>query len=82
MFLREYHLIKLILVKDSALFNQNICGKSVHITNTANGHTVTVTVADECPTCENANSIDLSKGAFDVLGSEGTGVLPIVWEFA
>jgi expansin (peptidoglycan-binding protein) len=80
-FLREAHSIKLTLVKDSALFNQNICGKSVHITNTANGKSVTVVVADECPTCENANSIDLSTGAFNMIGAASTGVLPIEWEF-
>jgi len=44
------------------------CGKQVEITNTKNGKTVTVTVADECPTCDNEMSIDLSVGAFQALG--------------
>jgi hypothetical protein len=59
-----------------------LCGKQVTITNTANGKTVTVTVADDCPTCSNANSIDLSKAAFDQIGSESDGVLPISWYFS
>lgn len=42
----------------------SLCGKQVKITNTSNQKTVTVTIADDCPTCKNANSIDLSKGAF------------------
>lgn len=56
-----------------------LCGKQVTITNTANGKTVTVTVADDCPTCSNANSIDLSVAAFNALGDESQGVLPISW---
>jgi len=66
---------------DSALFNKNICGKSVRITNTANHKTVTVAVADECPTCSNPNSVDLSTGAFNTIGDPSTGVLSIEWEF-
>jgi expansin (peptidoglycan-binding protein) len=80
-FLREASSIKLTLVKDSGLFSQSICGKSVHITNTANGKSVTVVVADECPTCANPESIDLSTGAFDRIGDPATGVLQIEWEF-
>lgn len=66
---------------DSALFSQSICGKSVQITNTATGKSVTVVVADECPTCENANSIDLATGAFKMIGDASEGVLPIEWKF-
>ncbi|KAF7976348.1 hypothetical protein HWV62_7094 [Athelia sp. TMB] len=42
----------------------SLCGKQVRVTNTSNKKTVVVTIADDCPTCKNANSIDLSKGAF------------------
>jgi expansin (peptidoglycan-binding protein) len=80
-FLKEAYSIKLTLVKDSQLYSQSICGKSVRITNTENGKSVTVIVADECPTCKNANSVDLSTGAYDQIGDESKGVLPIVWEF-
>ncbi|GAA5938942.1 hypothetical protein JCM1841_002612 [Sporobolomyces salmonicolor] len=57
------------------------CGKTVEITNTANGKSVTATVQDECPGCSSATSLDLSTGAFDQIGDEATGVLPITWHF-
>ncbi|OAX41951.1 barwin-like endoglucanase [Rhizopogon vinicolor AM-OR11-026] len=58
-----------------------LCGQQVKITNTDNGNTVTVTVADDCPTCDNSNSIDLSVAAFEALGSLSEGLLPIQWQF-
>jgi rare lipoprotein A (peptidoglycan hydrolase) len=58
-----------------------LCGKQVKITNTKNGKTVTVTVADDCPTCENPNSIDLSVAAFDSIAPASDGEVPIVWSF-
>jgi len=60
----------------------SLCGKQVKITNTQNGNTVTVTVADDCPTCENSNSIDLSVAAFEKLAPLSQGVAPISWTFA
>jgi hypothetical protein len=58
----------------------SLCGKQIEIT-ASNGKTVTVTVADDCPTCINSNSIDLSVGAFKHLASEATGEVPITWKF-
>ncbi|KAH9079528.1 plant expansin [Lactarius deliciosus] len=58
-----------------------LCGQQVRITNTKNGKTVTVTVADDCPTCMNRNSIDLSKGAFQAIASLDDGIAPIEWSF-
>lgn len=58
-----------------------LCGKQVKITNQNNGNTVVVTVADDCPTCDNENSIDLSVAAFEALDSLSTGEVPIVWEY-
>jgi expansin (peptidoglycan-binding protein) len=58
-----------------------LCGKQVLIFNTDNGQSVTVTVADDCPTCDNANSIDLSEGAFKMLATEVQGEVPIKWQF-
>ncbi len=43
------------------------CGKSLVITNTNTGKSVTAIVADACPTCDAAGSIDLSQGAFEAL---------------
>ena len=82
MSLRDAHSIKLTLVKDSALFNNNLYGKSLRVTNMQNGKTVTVVVADECPTCQGGSGfVDFSLGAFDMLGEHSQGVLPISWEF-
>lgn len=35
-----------------------------------------VTVADACPTCQNANSLDLSIGAFDAIANRADGLVP------
>lgn len=59
----------------------SLCGKQVEITNTNNGKTVTVTIADDCPTCTNGNSIDLSVGAFTQIATEAEGEVPIKWKF-
>jgi len=58
------------------------CGKSVEITNKKNGKKATVKVADECPTCNNPQSIDLSTGAFKALGgTTEEGIFDIAWQF-
>jgi rare lipoprotein A (peptidoglycan hydrolase) len=59
----------------------SLCGKQVKITNTANQKTVTVTIEDACPTCENNNSIDLSVAAFKAIADLATGEVPISWSF-
>ncbi|GAA5893366.1 hypothetical protein JCM5296_004857 [Sporobolomyces johnsonii] len=58
------------------------CGKTVVITNTANGKSVTAIVQDECPGCSSSTSLDLSTGAFDSIGDEDTGELSISWYFS
>jgi hypothetical protein len=57
------------------------CGKKMLIRNTKNGHTVTVIVADACPTCDNTNSVDLSEAAFEALAPKSDGLIPIEWKF-
>ncbi|KAI0306461.1 RlpA-like double-psi beta-barrel-protein domain-containing protein-containing protein, partial [Multifurca ochricompacta] len=59
----------------------SLCGKRVKITNTENGKTVIVTIADDCPTCKNANSIDLSVAAFKAIAPLSAGIAPISWSF-
>ncbi|EIW85139.1 plant expansin [Coniophora puteana RWD-64-598 SS2] len=59
----------------------SLCGQQVQITNTDNGNQVTVTIADDCPTCTNGNSIDLSVGAFQALDALSVGEVPITWTF-
>ncbi|KAE9407913.1 barwin-like endoglucanase, partial [Gymnopus androsaceus JB14] len=54
----------------------SLCGKKVTITNTNNQKTVTVTIADDCPTCDNENSIDLSVRAFTQIATEEEGEVP------
>ena len=57
-----------------------LCGRSLTITNTDNGNTVTATVQDVCPTCDNLNSLDLSSGAFlTIAGALAVGEVPITW---
>jgi rare lipoprotein A (peptidoglycan hydrolase) len=58
-----------------------LCGKQVRLTNTKNQKSVTVTIADACPTCDNSNSIDLSKGAFEQIATLDEGIVPITWSF-
>lgn len=53
-----------------------LCGRSVRITNTRNGKSVDVYVADACPTCLNSNSIDLSMGAFERIADLAEGEVP------
>ncbi|KAF9052892.1 RlpA-like double-psi beta-barrel-protein domain-containing protein-containing protein [Panaeolus papilionaceus] len=59
----------------------SLCGKKVTLTNTKNGKSVTVTIADACPTCKNSNSIDLSVGAFKAIAPLSDGLVPITWKF-
>lgn len=56
------------------------CGRKVEITSGRNN--ITATVADACPTCLNKNSLDLSEGAFKLLGvSIVEGIREITWKF-
>ncbi|KAH9951468.1 hypothetical protein B0H21DRAFT_719117 [Amylocystis lapponica] len=59
----------------------SLCGKKVNITNVSNGKSVTVAIADDCPTCENSNSIDLSVAAFKKLATLEEGEVNIKWSF-
>jgi expansin (peptidoglycan-binding protein) len=83
--LSQLHL-KLIPVKDAAWYGDttkvsSFCGKQVEIINTDNQNSVTLTIADACPTCDNANSLDLSHTAFESLSDPSTGNIPIKWRF-
>jgi expansin (peptidoglycan-binding protein) len=78
--------MKLTPVKDQGRYGSSggaspLCGKQVLITAVGSGKTVTVTIADDCPTCDNDNSIDLSQGAFQHLADLGVGQVPISWKF-
>ncbi|WWD16508.1 hypothetical protein CI109_100934 [Kwoniella shandongensis] len=62
--------------------NSPYCGKSITLTNTNNGKSVTAVVADVCPSCVSSNSLDLSVGAFNAIASESDGQVPITWVWA
>ncbi|BGP13810.1 hypothetical protein JCM10213_006357 [Rhodosporidiobolus nylandii] len=70
-----------LVAVNAAQMNSGWCGRTVQITNNANGKTVTATVQDTCPGCS-YGSLDLSVGAFNAIGEESSGVLPISWTFA
>jgi hypothetical protein len=58
--------------------NNPLCGKQ--ITAYRGGKSVKVTVVDRCPGCD-ANSLDFSPAAFNVLGDESEGRISITWDF-
>ncbi|MCJ1255574.1 hypothetical protein MMC24_003391 [Lignoscripta atroalba] len=58
-----------------------LCGKTVHITNPANGKTATGMVVDKCYGCKSTTSIDLSPTLFDQLADQVDGHAAIDWYF-
>jgi expansin (peptidoglycan-binding protein) len=73
--------LKLTLGKDSNTYNKDLCGTNVEIVNLNNNKSVVVSIQDNCPTCVNAESIDLSVGAFLHLDVLATGQIPIKWKY-
>ncbi|KAJ3999133.1 hypothetical protein F5050DRAFT_1739769 [Lentinula boryana] len=55
------------------------CGKTVSITGL--GKTVQATVADDCPTCDNQNSLDMSVGLFQSFTDTSVGEFDVTWFF-
>ncbi|KAG8994680.1 hypothetical protein FRB94_008616 [Tulasnella sp. JGI-2019a] len=67
----------MIIAIPAALYDSNdYCGRKVKIT--ANGKSLTVTVKDRCPGCQNGH-IDVAPPVFTHFASEGNGVYPIEW---
>jgi len=56
----------------------HFCGREIMIV-ADNGKNVTAKVADECPTCNNSNCIDLSVAAFEEIAPTSIGQLPMTW---
>ena len=55
-----------------------MCGRQMTVTS-ADGKSVTVTVADTCPSCA-VGSVDLSPAAFSVLADQSVGrIHGITW---
>lgn len=55
------------------------CGQYIQVTR--GDRTVNALVADLCPTCVGADSIDLSSGAFNQIASPDEGSVSISWKF-
>ncbi|PWN91867.1 barwin-like endoglucanase, partial [Acaromyces ingoldii] len=72
---------KVVALQTSMYSNGAHCGKKVLLKNKSNGKTCEATVADECPTCKNKQSVDLSKAAFDALAAESVGMFDLEWGF-
>ncbi len=80
---------ELTLVKDQHRYGDSgnaspLCGKQVEIISTSTDGTsksVVVTIKDDCPTCMNWNSIDLSVAAFKKLATLDIGEVTIKWRF-
>lgn len=73
----------MICALDSARYNNGeFCGREITIEandTTGQKRIINVTVADECPTCKNSNSIDLSLGAFEQITATAIGELSAIW---
>lgn len=59
--------------------NNPLCGKKINAHY--GGKSVTVTVVDRCPGCEEG-SLDFSPSAFNQLADFDLGRIPITWDFA
>jgi len=68
-----------VCAMDSGRYKSSLCGKHVLIEfndrKIKKVKNVTVMIADECPTCNNADSIDLSVAAFQALANLSVGLL-------
>ena len=52
------------------------CGRKIELTNTNNGKSVSVVVADACPTCLHEDDLDLSFAAFTSIATVEEGEVP------
>ncbi|VDB88231.1 unnamed protein product [Peniophora sp. CBMAI 1063] len=72
----------IIVALQSQRYDSSYCGQTVSLTNLNNGISINAVIADNCPGCGgNANSLDLSVGAWTAIGrSEADGSqVPISW---
>lgn len=69
-----------IVAISAILMNSSLCGKTITLTNTANGKTVDAVIADTCPGCYAGGAdIDCSTGTFDALADESAGTFPVTF---
>ncbi|GAA6036001.1 hypothetical protein JCM8097_005208 [Rhodosporidiobolus ruineniae] len=70
----------LVALQTKMYANGAHCGKKINLK--VGSKTIQALVADECPSCRDSQSLDLSLGAFKALGNLDQGVLNAVWSFA
>ncbi|KAJ7709847.1 hypothetical protein B0H17DRAFT_1190999 [Mycena rosella] len=61
--------------------NSANCGRKIRIINLQNNKSVDGVVADECPSCTNIQSVDMSVSMFEALAALTVGEFSIKWEF-
>ncbi|KIJ55743.1 hypothetical protein M422DRAFT_151163, partial [Sphaerobolus stellatus SS14] len=67
---------KVVALQTKMYANGGHCGRTIVITDTKTGKQATGVVADECPTCDGAGSIDLSESLFKEFAPTSQGVFP------
>ncbi|CAJ0547063.1 Ff.00g016900.m01.CDS01 [Fusarium sp. VM40] len=72
---------ELVVALDYRRFDMSLCGRKLRVTNGMNGRAVDVTVIEACPTCLNANSLDMSVEAFRRIGSLSDGSYVVTWSY-
>ncbi|GAA5863203.1 hypothetical protein JCM8547_002864 [Rhodosporidiobolus lusitaniae] len=73
---------KVVALPSATYNNGQYCGKKVKITRVSDGGSIHAKVMDECPSCENDNSLDLSLAAYYGLGGTyDEGQFDITWAF-
>lgn len=61
--------------------NNPTCGRKVRAFSATNTEGVVVTIVDTCAGCAGADDLDFSPAAFDLLGQEAQGRIPITWKW-
>ncbi|KAJ7109436.1 RlpA-like double-psi beta-barrel-protein domain-containing protein-containing protein [Mycena epipterygia] len=70
-----------VALQTSMYANGANCGRKIQIIETSSGKSSTAVVADECPTCLNTNSVDMSVAMFESLAALSVGEMNIKWQF-
>lgn len=73
----------LVVALPTAAYNNGAnCGRKIRVFKADDDNTfVDALVADECPTCDNKECVDMSVAAFETLASLSVGEFPIKYEF-
>ena len=61
--------------------NNPMCGRQVRAFSASNTEGIIISIVDTCAGCAGAHDLDFSPAAYDLLGLETVGRIPITWEF-